>query len=118
MAVNITFALITHINVLNKNTVLLCSYLVPKSQALSGKQLYITVYLTGHVMLLRGEGGNIELLLIYTTLFSFQALVEKPSSEAKKTYRYLIIDEDKSSSGEMLINMELFIYFFQLKKTR
>lgn len=49
----------------------------------------------------RGAVCNVELLLICTTLYSFQALVEKPSSEAKKTYRYLIIEEAKSSSGEV-----------------
>lgn len=34
------------------------------------------------------------------SLSLLQALVEKPSSADKKTYRYLITEEDKSSAGE------------------
>lgn len=46
---------------------------------------------------------------MYSTLMScvifwvYKALVEKPSRDDKKTYRYLITEEDKASLGNISI---------------
>ncbi|XP_024131370.1 kinetochore-associated protein 1 [Oryzias melastigma] len=46
------------------------------------------------------RNGNLHLIYVpHKKILLTRALVEKPSSGDKKTYRYLIINEDKSSSG-------------------
>ncbi|KAM4577000.1 kinetochore-associated protein 1 isoform 1-T1 [Odontesthes bonariensis] len=60
----------------------------------------IDVCLDGQFLVVCERNGNLHLIYVpHKRILLTRALVEKPSSEDKKTYRYLIIDEDKSSSG-------------------
>ncbi|XP_017269121.1 kinetochore-associated protein 1 [Kryptolebias marmoratus] len=60
----------------------------------------IDVCLNGQFLVVCERNGNLHLIYVpHKSILLTRALVDKPPSENKKTYRYLIIDEDKSSPG-------------------
>ncbi|KAM6931090.1 kinetochore-associated protein 1 [Xenentodon cancila] len=60
----------------------------------------IDVCLDGQFLVVCERNGNLHLIYVpHKRILLTRPLVEKPSSEAKKTYRYLIINKDKSSPG-------------------
>ncbi|MEQ2235438.1 hypothetical protein ILYODFUR_002347 [Ilyodon furcidens] len=60
----------------------------------------IDVCLDGQFLVVCERNGNLHLIYVpHKRILFTRALVNKPSSEGKKTYRSLIINEDKSSSG-------------------
>ncbi|XP_018523951.1 kinetochore-associated protein 1 isoform X1 [Lates calcarifer] len=60
----------------------------------------IDVCLEGQFLVVCERNGNLHLIYVpHKRILLTRALVEKPSSGEKKTYRYLIIEEDKASSG-------------------
>ncbi|KAM6945162.1 kinetochore-associated protein 1 isoform 1-T1 [Lycodopsis pacificus] len=60
----------------------------------------IDVCLEGQFLVVCERNGNLHLIYVPTKrIILTRALVEKPSSEDKKTYRYLIIEENKASLG-------------------
>ncbi|MEQ2307623.1 hypothetical protein AMECASPLE_020196, partial [Ameca splendens] len=60
----------------------------------------IDVCLDGQFLVVCERNGNLHLIYVpHKRILFTRALVNKPSSEDKKTYRSLIINEDKSSSG-------------------
>ncbi|KAM9858247.1 kinetochore-associated protein 1 [Aulostomus maculatus] len=60
----------------------------------------IDVCLGGQFLLVCERSGNLHLIYVpHKRILLTRALVEKPFSGDKKTYRYLIVEEDKASSG-------------------
>ncbi|XP_007572204.1 kinetochore-associated protein 1 [Poecilia formosa] len=60
----------------------------------------IDVCLDGRFLVVCERNGNLHLIYVpHKRILFTRALVQKPSSEDKKTYRYLILNEDQSSSG-------------------
>ncbi|XP_041792351.1 kinetochore-associated protein 1 isoform X1 [Chelmon rostratus] len=60
----------------------------------------IDVCLGGQFLVVCERNGNLHLIYVpHKRILLTRVLVEKPSSEDKKTYRYLIIEEDKASLG-------------------
>ncbi|XP_035809725.2 kinetochore-associated protein 1 isoform X1 [Amphiprion ocellaris] len=60
----------------------------------------IDVCLDGQFLVVCERNGNLHLVYVpHKKILLTKTLVEKPSSGDKKTYRYLIIDEDKASPG-------------------
>ncbi|KAM3610515.1 uncharacterized protein V6R79_005093 [Siganus canaliculatus] len=60
----------------------------------------IDVCLEGQFLVVCERNGNLHLIYVpHKRILLTRALVEKPSSYDKKTYRYLVIEEDKASSG-------------------
>nr|XP_019956518.1 PREDICTED: kinetochore-associated protein 1 isoform X3 [Paralichthys olivaceus] len=60
----------------------------------------IDACLEGQFLVVCERNGNLHLIYVpQKRILLTRALVEKPSSGDKKTYRYLIIEEDKASSG-------------------
>ncbi|XP_071339118.1 kinetochore-associated protein 1 isoform X1 [Trachinotus anak] len=60
----------------------------------------IDVCLEGQFLVVCERNGNLHLIYVpHKRILLTRALVEKPSSGDKKTYRYLIIEEDKTSLG-------------------
>ncbi|XP_033947948.1 kinetochore-associated protein 1 [Pseudochaenichthys georgianus] len=58
------------------------------------------VCLEGQFLVVCERNGNLHLIYVpHKRILLTQALVEKPSSEDKKTFRYLTIEEDKASLG-------------------
>ncbi|XP_041855994.1 kinetochore-associated protein 1 isoform X1 [Melanotaenia boesemani] len=75
----------------------------------------IDVCLDGQFMLVCERNGNLHLIYVpHKKIFLTRALVEKPSSDDKKTYRYLIIDEYQSSSGMYHVFLLLKDGFFHI----
>ncbi|XP_036954379.1 kinetochore-associated protein 1 [Acanthopagrus latus] len=60
----------------------------------------IDVCLDGQFLVVCERNGNLHLIYVpHKKILLTRALVEKPSREDKKTYRYLITEEDKASLG-------------------
>ncbi|XP_008288071.1 kinetochore-associated protein 1 [Stegastes partitus] len=60
----------------------------------------IDVCLDGQFLAVCERNGNLHLVYVpHKKILLTRALVEEPSSGDKKTYRYLIMDEDKASPG-------------------
>ncbi|KAE8292194.1 Kinetochore-associated protein 1 Rough deal-like protein [Larimichthys crocea] len=60
----------------------------------------IDVCLDGQFLVVCERNGNLHLIYVpHKRILLTRALVEKPPSGDKKTYRYLIIEEDKASLG-------------------
>ncbi|XP_035999642.1 kinetochore-associated protein 1 [Fundulus heteroclitus] len=60
----------------------------------------VDVCLEGQFLVVCERNGNLHLIYVpHKRILFTRALVDKASSEDKKTYRYLIINEDKSSPG-------------------
>ncbi|XP_037536314.1 kinetochore-associated protein 1 [Nematolebias whitei] len=60
----------------------------------------IDICLKGQFLVVCERNGKLHLIYVpHKTILLTSALVDKPSTENKKTYRYLIIDEDKSCPG-------------------
>ncbi|XP_070712166.1 kinetochore-associated protein 1-like [Pempheris klunzingeri] len=60
----------------------------------------IDVCLAGQFLVVCERNGNLHLIYVpHKRIIFTRALVEKPSSGDKKTYRYLIIEEDQASLG-------------------
>ncbi|XP_047447768.1 kinetochore-associated protein 1 [Mugil cephalus] len=60
----------------------------------------IDVCLKGEFLLVCERNGNLHLIYVpHKRILMTRALVEKPSNGDKKTYRYLVMDEDKASPG-------------------
>ncbi|XP_026199732.1 kinetochore-associated protein 1 isoform X2 [Anabas testudineus] len=60
----------------------------------------IDVCLEGKFLVVCERNGNLHLIYVpHKTILLTRALVERPSTGDKKTYRYLFIEEDKASTG-------------------
>lgn len=60
----------------------------------------VDVCLNGQFLVVCERNGNLHLIYVpHKRILLTKALVEKPTSGNKKTYHYLIIEDDKASSG-------------------